>query len=185
MCIRDRSRVLVTAGSSTSLPVRETTSTFRSMLAPTGSAAAETPAGAGAGAPPVTGSGRVGSVGAGGTDCSGTPAVCPLPAEPVAGAGVPVAASVGVADAANSPTATARVEVSCQGRFRQHITATHRLSDAPHLVAEALIRPAAQSTPCDGVDANCNHTAGGNAHPTAMVRSIPLSLCASTAHHSS
>src|SRR5664280_1648475 len=128
------------------------------MLAPAGSAAAETPAGAGAGPPP---------------------------AEPVAGAGVPVAASVGVADVANSPTATARVEVSCQGRFRQHITAIHRLSDAPHLVAEALIRPAAQSTPCDGVDANCNHTAGGNAHPTAMVRSIPLSLCASTAHHSS
>src|SRR5664280_2482552 len=150
------------------------------MLAPAGSAAAETPAGAGA--PPVTGSGRVGSVGTGGTGCSGTPAVCPLPAEPVAG-GVPVAARVGVADAANSPTATARVEVSCHGRFRQHITATHRLSNAPHLVLEALVRPAAQSTPCDGVEAHCNHTAGGNAHPTAMVRSIPLSLCAVSYTH--
>src|SRR5450759_3233804 len=118
---------------------------------------------------------------------SATPTLAATGTPPATGSagGVPVAASVGVADAANSPTATARVEVSCHGRFRQHITATHRLSNAPHLVAEALVRPAAQSTPCDGVEAHCSHTAGGNAHPTAMVRSIPLSLCASTAHHSS
>src|SRR5664280_1020139 len=81
------------------------TRTLRSTVAPAGRAA--TFVAAGAGVPPVTGSGPVGSVGVSGPGRNCTVSVCPVPVEPVVGTAAPVAPNAGVAAAASRPLATA------------------------------------------------------------------------------